>query len=465
MTKFRKEKDSLGYVDVPNNKYWGAQTQRSLENFNIGSDIIPVELIHAFAIQKKASAISNLAIEKLDASIGEKIIQACDEIISGKLNEQFPLSVWQTGSGTQTNMNLNEVIANRANELLDKKKDSKRIHPNDHCNLGQSSNDSFPTAMHVSTILELNKVLFPAINLCLNALKKKETEFSKIIKIGRTHLQDATPITLGQEFSAFRVQIENSLSRIKIASNELYFLAQGGTAVGTGLNTSENFEKGFIKAIEQITNLPFKTSNNKFESLSSHDSLVNLSGAINSLLVASYKICNDIRLLSSGPRCGIGELILPSNEPGSSIMPGKINPTQCEALSQVCIYLMGYHFSITFAGSQGHFQLNANKTMIIYSTLRMIKLISGALNSFTKKCLIGIKANEKKIKTNLEQSLMLVTALNPRIGYDKCAEIAKKAYTENISLKEAAINLNYVSEGDFNAIVKPIEMTKKLSDK
>ena len=459
LEKYRDEKDSLGSVKVPRDKYWGAQTQRSLENFKIGTEIIPIELIHAFAIQKKAAAISNLAIEKLDNDLGEKIIEVCDEILDDKLNDHFPLSVWQTGSGTQTNMNVNEVISNRGNELLSLKS-KKIIHPNDHCNLGQSSNDSFPTAMNISIILELKKRLIPEIKNFIDNLSDKEAEFSEIPKIGRTHLQDAVPLTLGQEFGAFNEQIKNGLSRLELTMKELYFLAQGATAVGSGLNCSKSFIKGFIKAIEFITNLPFKTSNNKFEAISSHDPILSLSGSINTLVTSCYKISNDIRFLSSGPRSGIGEIILPSNEPGSSIMPGKVNPTQCEALCQVCIHLMGNHSSLTFANSQGHFQLNANKTFVIYNILQTIRLLSDAISSFTSKCLNGIKPNLNRIKKNLNNSLMLVTALNPSLGYDKSAEIAKKAFEENISLRESAEKLGFISKEEFDKIVDPIKMTK-----
>ena len=462
MKKFRKEKDSIGNVNVPFDVYWGAQTQRSLQNFKIGNDLVPLEIIYGFAIQKKASAITNLALEKLEKEIAEKIIEVCDEILEGKLDNHFPLSVWQTGSGTQTNMNINEVIANRANELMGSSLGSnKPIHPNDHCNLGQSSNDSFPTVMNLCIVLESHKSLFPSIKNFSIELSKKEKLFSKVVKIGRTHLQDAVPLTLGQEFGAFKSQIDNANERIKHALKELYFLAQGATAVGSGLNSSKKFIEGFIKSIEFITNYPFKTSKNKFEALSSHDNILNFSGSINSLITACYKISNDIRLLASGPRSGICELILPSNEPGSSIMPGKINPTQCEAFAQVCIHLMGLHSSITIACSQGHFQLNANKTLIIFSIIRTIKMLSDSINSFTKNCLVGIKPNTKKIKENLENSLMLITALNPIIGYDKSSEIAKKAYDENITLKKAASILKYVKEEDFDKYVNPYEMTKE----
>ncbi len=461
MTKFRIENDSMGEINVPVEKLWGAQTQRSLENFPIGKDKMPLELIKAFAIQKKAAAISNIAIGKLSVDFGEKIIDVCDEIIIGKFNDQFPLSVWQTGSGTQTNMNLNEVIANKANQMLGKELGTYNpIHPNDHCNLGQSSNDSFPTAIHIAVVIQTNEHLIPAIQNLHNAIEKKRKQFQDVIRIGRTHMQDATPLTIGQELSGFSSQIQNSLKRIEISLDEVYFLAQGGTAVGTGLNTSKKFISGFIEATKMITGYNFKESSNKFESLSSHEPLLNFSGAINTLLTTCYKLSNDLRLLASGPRSGIGEIILPSNEPGSSIMPGKVNPTQCEALCQVCIHLMGVHFSISIACSQGHFQLNVNKTVIMYSILRIINLLSDAINSFVNKCLNGIELNRKKLRENLENSLMLVTALNPKIGYEKASKIAKKAFNEGISLKQAAIKLKYLKSSEFDEIIDPLKMTK-----
>ena len=461
MTEYRIEIDSLGEMQVPQDKLWGAQTQRSLINFPIGNDKMPDELIKAFAIQKKAAAISNIAIGKLDHELGDKIVEVCDELISGKLLENFPLSVWQTGSGTQTNMNLNEVIANKANKLLGKDLGTyDPIHPNDHCNLGQSSNDSFPTAMHISVVIQCNEKLMPRTQSLLNILEKKRKQFNDIIKIGRTHMQDATPLTFGQELSAFYKQISNSYDRIKISLDEVYYLAQGGTAVGTGLNSSRKFVSGFIEAVKMITGYPFKESTNKFESLSSHEPLLNLSGSINTLVVACYKLANDLRLLASGPRSGISEIILPSNEPGSSIMPGKVNPTQCEALSQVCLHLMGIHFSVSMACSQGHLQLNVNKPMILFSMLRTIKLLSDSIDSFVKRCLEGLDLNRKKIRENLENSLMLVTALNPKIGYEKSAKIAKKAFSEGISLKQAAIKLKYLKSEEFDEIVVPSKMTK-----
>ena len=452
--KYRIEKDSLGDVKVPSEKLWGAQTQRSLQNFRIGNDLIPPEFIKAFAMQKKAAAVSNIAINQLDSKIGSKIIKVCDLIIKGNMLDQFPLSVWQTGSGTQTNMNLNEVIANKANQELGKPLgEYEPVHPNDHCNMGQSSNDSFPTAMHISIVLETNKKLFPSINNMIKILKKKINHFEKIIKIGRTHLQDATPITLGQEFTGYLGQIENAKKRISESINYLLYLAQGGTAVGTGLNAPNKFIAGFIKALQMISGLTFKESKNKFELLSSHESIVHFSNSLNTLIIACYKIANDIRLLASGPRCGIGELIIPSNEPGSSIMPGKVNPTQCEALSQVCIHIMGLNFSNSVAGTQGHFQLNANKTLLMFNTLKSIELITDAIDSFSTNCLEGIVANKEVIQKNLNNSLMLVTALNPKIGYEKAAKVAKLAYKENISLKDATVKLGYLTIEEFEKIV------------
>jgi len=452
--KYRIEKDSLGDVKVPSEKLWGAQTQRSLQNFRIGNDLIPPEFIKAFAMQKKAAAVSNIAINQLDSKIGSKIIKVCDLIIKGNMLDQFPLSVWQTGSGTQTNMNLNEVIANKANQELGKPLgEYEPVHPNDHCNMSQSSNDSFPTAMHISIVLETNKKLFPSINNMIKILKKKINHFEKIIKIGRTHLQDATPITLGQEFTGFLGQIENAKKRISESINYLLYLAQGGTAVGTGLNAPNKFIAGFIKALQMISGLTFKESKNKFELLSSHESIVHFSNSLNTLIIACYKIANDIRLLASGPRCGIGELIIPSNEPGSSIMPGKVNPTQCEALSQVCLHIMGLNFSNSVAGTQGHFQLNANKTLLMFNTLKSIELITDAIDSFSTNCLEGIVANKEVIQKNLNNSLMLVTALNPKIGYEKAAKVAKLAYKENISLKDATVKLGYLTIEEFEKIV------------
>ncbi len=461
VTEYRIETDSIGEVKVPNDKLWGAQTQRSLINFPIGNDKMPEEFIKAFAMQKKAAAISNIAIGKLNSDIGQKIVEVCDELIQGKLNDQFPLSIWQTGSGTQTNMNINEVIANKANQLFGNELGSySPIHPNDHCNLGQSSNDSFPTAMHIAIIIQSYKKLIPSTQKMIDALEVKKKQFNDVTKIGRTHLQDATPLTIGQEFSCFSAQISSAVQRINISLEEALHLAQGGTAVGTGLNSSKKFISGFIEAIKIITGYNFKESINKFESLASHETLLNISGSINTLVTSCYKISNDLRMLASGPRCGIGEIILPSNEPGSSIMPGKVNPTQCEALCQVCIYLIGMHTSVSMACSQGHFQLNANKTLILFSLLKMINLLSEAIDSFVDKCLNDIELNRKKIRENLQNSLMLVTALNPKIGYDKASKIAKKAFAEGISLKQAAMKLKYLKSNEFDAIIDPLKMTK-----
>ena len=459
MKKSRTEKDALGEIKVDASNLWGSQTQRSLENFEVGNELMPEEIIQAFAIQKKACAISNIASEKIDISIGEKILEACDEIIEGKFRDQFPLSVWQTGSGTQTNMNVNEVIAYRANQLMGKEKlEDRIIHPNDHCNMSQSSNDSFPSVIHIAITLLAEKKLTPSIQKFISSLKEKEKEFSEIIKIGRTHFQDATPLTQGQELSSFRTQFENALNRIKLSLDEILFIAQGGTAVGTGLNSSKKFIDGFLKALNKITSHDFKTSKNFFEALSSHDQILNLSSAINILTTTCYKMCSDFCLLSSGPRSGIGELILPANEPGSSIMPGKVNPTQCESMAQVCIYLFGIHNSISFACSQGNLQLNTNKTLLAFLIIKKINLIADSLNSFRKLCLQNIKINQRKITENLENSLMLVTALNPSIGYKKSSEIANKAFREDISLREAAIELNYLSKEEFDKIVNPKKM-------
>ena len=458
-TKFREEHDSIGKIKVPQNKYWGAQTQRSLKNFKIGNDLMPIEIVYSFALQKKAAAISNIALKKLDINLGEKIIETCDEILSGKHDDHFPLSVWQTGSGTQTNMNVNEVIANRSNELFGEKLgEYSPIHPNDHCNMGQSSNDSFPTVIHLTIIDITKKKLIPCLEKFIKKLEEKKREFDEIIKIGRTHYQDATPLTLGSEFGAFESQITNSLMRIEKAQEELLYLAQGGTAVGTGLNSSKDFTNGFLKALEKMTGIKFKKSKNYFESLSSHEPILNFSSAINTLVSACYKIANDIRLLSSGPRCGINEITIPANEPGSSIMPGKVNPTQCEALAQVCIFLQGIHFSVSNASSQGSLQLNTNKTLIAFTMIKSINLINDAINSFVDNCLYGIKANKEQILKNLNNSLMLVTALNPSLGYSKSAEIAKLAYEKKITLKEAAKKLNYLDYTEFDKIVDPKNM-------
>ena len=457
----RQESDSFGPISVDSSRYWGAQTQRSFENFKIGIEKMPLPLIKALANLKKAAAITNMEMGCLDKNIANAIIQAADEVISGKLNDHFPLVVWQTGSGTQTNMNINEVLSNRAIEILGGTIGSKNpVHPNDHVNYGQSSNDTFPTAMHIAAVTEITDKLIPALEYLKTSLSKKAREFKNIIKIGRTHLQDATPLTLGQEFSAFVTQIEFNIARVKSCLKHLYYLAQGGTAVGTGLNCKIGFDKNFAKNIAKLTGQPFISAKNKFEALASNDSMVELSGALNVIAVSMMKIANDIRLLGSGPRSGLGELSLPENEPGSSIMPGKVNPTQCEAVTMVCSQIMGNHVTVTIAGSNGHLQLNVFKPVIIYNVLQSIYLLSDAAISFVDHCINGIKANRSKIKQSLDQSLMLVTALNVHIGYDNAAKIAKKAHKDGSNLKEAALSLKLVSSDDFDKWVVPIDMIK-----
>ena len=461
MTKYRIEKDSIGTIKVSSERIWGAQTQRSLKNFEIGNEKIPIEFIKAFAVQKKASAVSNVAIGKLEKIIGEKIIDACDKIINGELDNEFPLSVWQTGSGTQTNMNVNEVIANRAIEILGGKKGSKKpVHPNDHVNKSQSTNDVFPTAMHIAIALKTREKLLPSLKILDKELQKKTREFKKIVKVGRTHLQDATPLTLGQEFSGYRTQLKNCIDRIERALQEIYFLAQGGTAVGTGLNTRKNFDKKIVKEISKITKLPFKVSPNKFASLAAHDEIVNFSGTLNTTAVCLMKIANDIRFLGSGPRAGYGELILPSNEPGSSIMPGKVNPTQSEAVTMVCVKVIGNHNGITMAGSHGHFELNVFKPLIIHNILQSIEIMADSAKTFALYCVKGIKADKKRIKFLLDNSLMLVTALAPKIGYDKAAKIAKLAHKNNTTLKEEVIKLGIFNEKEYDKFMNPLNMTK-----
>ncbi|AIL65650.1 Fumarate hydratase class II [Rickettsiales bacterium Ac37b] len=457
--KFRTETDYFGPIDVPTESYWGAQTERSLHNFKIGQERMPKALIHAFALLKKAAAEINIELGLLDKKVGTAIGQAADEILKDQLIDQFPLVIWQTGSGTQTNMNLNEVIANRSIEILGGALGSKTpVHPNDHVNMGQSSNDSFPTAMHIATILEIHNKLLPAIKKLHTSITNKVKEFNHIVKIGRTHLQDATPITLGQEFSGYATQLEYGIERINTSLTRLYYLAQGGTAVGTGLNAHPEFAKKFAEKISNFTNLPFITAPNKFEALATNDAMAEISGCLNVLAVSLMKIANDIRWLGSGPRCGLGELHLPENEPGSSIMPGKINPTQCEALTQVCVQIMGNHTTITIACSQGNFELNVFKPVIIYNVLQSIQLLSDATISFTDNCINGIAANIDNINSALHHSLMLVTALNPHIGYDNAAKIAKKAHLENISLKESAIALGLLTDHEFDEWVKPEKM-------
>ncbi|KAJ9086650.1 hypothetical protein DSO57_1001442 [Entomophthora muscae] len=460
MNQFRTEKDTFGDLQVPADRYWGAQTQRSLQNFDIGGagEKLPEPLIRAFGIVKKAAAKVNLTYG-LDKTVGEAIIKAADEVIEGKLASHFPLVVFQTGSGTQSNMNANEVISNRAIEILGGQLGSKTpVHPNDHVNMSQSSNDTFPTVMHVAIVTEIHSRLIPALKLLQSELEKCSQKFSHIIKIGRTHLQDATPLTLGQEFSGYSTQLAYSIERIESALPRLYYLAQGGTAVGTGLNTRAGFDVSVADQIAQLTGHPFKTAPNKFEALAAHDALVEASGALNTIAASLMKVANDIRFLGSGPRCGLGELSLPENEPGSSIMPGKVNPTQCEAMTMVCAQVMGNHVAVTVGGATGHFELNVFKPVMAANVLRSIRLIADASVSFTKNCVVGIKANEDKIKEIMEKSLMLVTALNPHIGYDNAAKTAKKAHKEGTTLKEAAIALNVLTEKEFDQYVRPENM-------
>ncbi|MFI4984125.1 MAG: class II fumarate hydratase [Rickettsiales bacterium] len=456
---FRIESDTFGEIKVQINKYWGAQTQRSLQNFKIGTETMPTPLIKALATIKKCAAIVNKKNKKLDAKIADSICKAADEIIKGKLEGNFPLVVWQTGSGTQTNMNINEVISNRAIEILGGKIGSKKpVHPNDHCNMGQSSNDTYPTAMHIAAVSEINQLLIPALKKLLAALKAKQKDFAKIIKIGRTHLQDATPITLGQEFSGYATQIEYGIERVKATIKRLSFLAQGGTAVGTGLNAPKNFAKEIATAISKETGYKFLTAPNKFEALATNDAIVEASGALNVLAVSLMKIANDIRLLGSGPRSGLGELLLPENEPGSSIMPGKVNPTQCEALTMVCAQVMGNHTTISIAGASGNFELNVFKPVLIFNLLQSIRLIGDVCNSFVDNCVKGIKPNKERINKLMHDSLMLVTALNPHIGYDNAAKIAKNAHKKGITLKASALELKLLTEKQFDAWVRPEQM-------
>lgn len=455
----RIETDSMGNIEVPEEVLWGAQTQRSIENFKIGTEKMPQDLIRAFGLQKRAAARANIAQKTLDPKIGDAIQKAAGEVFEGLHDKEFPLVVWQTGSGTQTNMNANEVIANRANEILGGKRGSKTpVHPNDHVNQGQSSNDSFPTVMHIAACLALEQKLLPSLEGLKLSLSKKAKEFDSIIKIGRTHLQDATPITLGQEFGGYAFQIEQGIARIKASLPRLYLLAQGGTAVGTGLNASDGFAEQFVEELQKMTNLPFRTSPNKFEALASHDALVEMSGQLNVLAASLMKIANDIRLLGSGPRCGFGEIHLPENEPGSSIMPGKVNPTQSEALTMVAAQIMGNHVTITIAGSNGHFELNVFKPVIIYNFLQSVRLMTDVCASFSQNCVAGITANHDQIKAHVNNSLMLVTALNPHIGYDNAAKVAKKAHKENTSLKEAAIALGFLTSEEFDEWIRPEDM-------
>ncbi len=461
MPQTRTETDSFGALEVPSEKYWGAQTQRSLGNFKIGSETMPIALVHALGIVKYAAAKANNQQGKLDDRLCQAICQASKEVATGKLDDHFPLKIWQTGSGTQTNMNANEVIANRAIEILGGEMGSKSpVHSNDHVNMSQSSNDVFPTAMHISAALELSNALLPALHHLEYALEEKEKQWMGIVKIARTHLQDATPITLGQEFSGYRVAIDNNISRLRHNLDDVLTLAQGGTAVGTGLNTTEGFDQLFAQQVSELTEMDFIPAQNKFEALATHDTLVQLSGTLNTTATSLYKIANDIRLLASGPRSGIGELILPANEPGSSIMPGKVNPTQCEAMTMVCAQVMGNHTTITFSGSQGHFELNVFKPVIIHNLLQAISLLSDSVVSFTDKAIAGLKPDESRISELMARSLMLVTALAPVIGYDKATQIAKQAHKNGTTLKEEATALGFISAEDFDKAIDPKKMTR-----
>ena len=457
----RIETDSIGEMPVPADRYWGAQTQRSLENFKIGGERLPAPLIRALGIQKKAAALTNMALGGLDPKLGKAIVAAAEEVIDGTLADHFPLVVWQTGSGTQSNMNANEVIANRAIEMLGGEIGSKTpVHPNDHCNMGQSSNDTFPTAMHIAAVEQVGHELIPSLEHLHAALDDKAREFAEIVKIGRTHLQDATPLTLGQEFSGYAKQVAYGVARVRDTLPRLHQLAQGGTAVGTGLNAKVGFAERFAAQVGEITGFPFVTAENKFEALAAHDALVEVSGALNTLAASLMKIAHDIRVLGSGPRCGIGELILPANEPGSSIMPGKVNPTQSEAMTMVCAQVMGNHVTVTVSGSNGHFELNVFKPVMAYNVLQSIRLLADGARSFTDNCVVGIEANRPRIEQLLHDSLMLVTALNPHIGYDNAAKVAKKAYVEGTTLKAAATSLGLLSEAQFDAWVRPEAMVE-----
>ena len=459
--KYRIEFDSIGKIKVPGDKYWGASTERSNKYFNIGDFLVRPVVIQSIAVIKKAAALVNSKNKDLEKKICKYIVKASNEVINGKLNSHFPLKVWQTGSGTQTNMNVNEVIANRAIQLMGGKMGTKKpIHPNDHVNKSQSTNDVFPTAMHISIALKAKQKLLPSLKLLEKELKKKSNQFKKIVKVGRTHLQDATPITLGQEFSGYHFQLKKCIERIEEALKEIYYLAQGGTAVGTGLNTRKNFDKKIIKEISKITRLPFKVAPNKFAALAAHDSIVNFSGTMNTTAVCLMKIANDIRFLGSGPRAGYGEIILPSNEPGSSIMPGKVNPTQSEAVTMVCVKVIGNHNGITMAGSHGHFELNVFKPLIIHNILQSIEIMSDSSKTFANYCIKGIKANKPRIKSLLDNSLMMVTALAPKIGYDNAAKIAKAAHKNGTTLKHEILKSGIISEKEYIKVMNPMLMTK-----
>ena len=459
MSQTRTETDSFGPLDVPAGKYWGAQTQRSIINFPIGWEKQPVSIVRALGVIKQACAESNKASGKLDAKRADAIIQAASEVVSGKFDDNFPLVVWQTGSGTQSNMNANEVIANRAIEILGGIIGSKDpVHPNDHCNMGQSSNDTFPTAMHIATAMMAHDVLLPGLEKLHSALLDKVAAFDGIIKIGRTHTQDATPLTLSQEFSGYAHQVAMGIKRVKKSLEDIYELAQGGTAVGTGLNTSKGWDTTVAANMARITGLPFVTAPNKFEALAAHDAMVEISGSLKTVAASLFKIANDIRLLGSGPRCGLGELILPENEPGSSIMPGKVNPTQCEAMTQVCAHVIGNDAAVGFAGSQGHFELNVYKPMMAYNVLQSMQLLGDACSAFTDNLVLGLKADEVRIDKLMRESLMLVTALAPQIGYDNATTVAKTAHKNGTTLKEEAITLGFVDEDTFDRVVRPENM-------
>lgn len=458
MLDYRIETDSIGDVRVSNNVYWGAQTQRSLQNFKIGGPghKMPLPIVRAFGIQKRACAIVNRRLGNLDPKTADVIVDVADEIIAGNLDDHFPLVIYQTGSGTQSNMNANEVISNRAIEILGGRIGSKTpVHPNDHVNRSQSSNDTFPTVMHIAVALELRDRMIPAMQMFHQALLKKVDEFAGIIKLGRTHTMDATPVTLSQEFSGYAQQIEFGIERLKSVTPRLYYLAQGGTAVGTGLNTLEGFAEGVAAEIASFTGIPFRTAPNKFEALAAHDVMIEMHGALNTISASVMKIANDIRFLGCGPRCGIGELNLPANEPGSSIMPGKVNPTQCEAVTMVCARVMGNNATVTVAGSNGHFELNVFKPVMVATVLESMRLMSDSIVSFTEKCVVGIKPNEERIDSLMKTSLMLVTALNPHIGYDKASKVAKKAHKEGTTLKEACLALGYLTSEEFDRFVRP----------
>jgi fumarate hydratase class II len=459
--KTRIESDPFGPLEIPADRLWGAQTERSLHNFHIGTERMPIEIVRALGVIKRAAAEVNRALGSLDAKRAAAIATVAQDIADGRLDEHFPLTVWQTGSGTQTNMNVNEVIANAANLKLGGKLGSKSpVHPNDHVNMSQSSNDSIPSAMHIAAAIAIERQLKPALEDLRQALDRKAQEFAGIIKIGRTHTMDATPITLGQEFSGYAAQVKSARARLALAQRELYPLAQGGTAVGTGINSKPQFAKAVARRIARATRLPFVSAQNKFEHMAAHDAYVFVHGAINSAAAALFKIANDIRLLGSGPRSGLGELILPSNELGSSIMPGKTNPTQSEALTMVCCQVFGNQTTITIAGSQGHFELNVYKPVLAYCMLQSVRLLSDAVNSFTKNSVVGIRANEPRIRELMQRSLMLVTALAPKIGYDKAAQIAKAAHTNGTTLREEAIRLGFVTGSEFDILVRPEKMVR-----